>query len=570
MAEEITIQRRWGTTSRPLNIAGWELGEWDQKGDQPKRIITDPGGNKWYDYLGSDGLHDLIKYIKSPEFKQEQQNIKEEEREVSPEKVLYDFVIELGITFCSDQFANNCCIYKNKYYVLDSREIKAEIASLYFEMKESVFSDATWNKFISIISNKCIVNPKTFPIRCHTDGQNIYYDTGFSVWRFSQDTEIGFTVESAPVTFRRYNHQVKADIQPTDKTAKELIEEVAKIFNIEDFRPETIPILFCTTHPNPIYLLGGDAGAAKSTFSMFLKMLVDPNNADKLELPDPNDMENFGLHRQNFYIIVYDNVKAIYQKQSDELCRMVTGGTTLARKLYTNGELYITKGMPRIVLNGLRPEPSSFNDLLDRTLMFDMRRVKSRPESVVWAELNSIIPQLRYACLRDLSKAVVLAYDQEFPKLPRMSEHCLLGESLNVLWGGELGSYVDWFNRRMDIAHASGMDDPLTVVLTEYLLQNKAYLDTGLSYTTSEWRFKLVEWAAEKEVILDGIKEYRTNKPLRPSMQMCIEEKEFPKNATWLGRRFRDLTPLMELLGYSIKVIRSSKENFVEIRNKKV
>lgn len=568
MVETTIIHQRRGTTSRALDITGWNIGEWEPNGDQPKRMLVDPGGNRWLDYLGKDGKHDLVRWEKSSESKEEKTKIKEEQKEVSPEKVLYDFVHELGIEFCCDQFANNACIYKNQYYDINSKEIKAEIASKYFEIKDSVFSDTVWAKFLSVVSNKCILNQKYFPIRCHTEGDRLYYDTGYSVWVFEKDTAIGYTIESSPIIFRRYNHQMKSEIQPTDKKSCDLINEIAELFNIYDFRPETIPPLFCSNHPNPIYLFSGDPGAAKSTFSLFLKKLVDPDQVDKLTMPGDKNIMEFGMHRQHFYLLLYDNVRSFSQQQSDELCRMVTGGTSISRRLYTNGELFISKGLPRIVANGLRPEPSSFNDLLDRTLLSDMMRVqKSIPEKLVWDKIDSLLPTLRYACLRDMSNALVLAYDQEFPKLPRMSEYCLIAESLNCLWSGELGSFVNWFNKKMDIAHASGMDDPLAVVLLAYLESQDLYVKSGLSYTTSDWRVKLVEWAEEKALKTDSYgQEYRSSEFLRPGFHLSVNEKDFPRNAVWLGRRFRDLAPLLNTLGYSVRVIRSSKENFVEIK----
>lgn len=568
MSDPVIIHQRWGTTSRPLDITGWEIMEWQENGNQPKRMLIDPGGNKYLDYLGKDGKHDIIKYVKSAEYKEQEKESKLQEKEESPEKILYDFVQELGIEFCCDQFANNACIYKNEYYDINSREIKAEIASKYFETKDSVFSDTVWAKFINVVSNKCVLNQKYFPLRCHTEGDRIYYDTGFSVWVFEKDTAVGYTKEASPIIFRRYNHQLKADIQPTDKSSKELIEEIISVFNIPDFRPEVIPPLFCSNHPNPIYLFSGDPGAAKSTFSLFIKKLVDPDQVDKLSMPGDKSISEFGMHRQHFYLLLYDNVRSFSQLQSDELCRMVTGGTSISRRLYTNGELFISKGLPRIVVNGLRPEPSSFNDLLDRTLLSDMMRItKSIPEKLVWDKIDTLLPYLRYACLRDMSNALILAYDQEFPKLPRMSEYCLIAESLNCLWGGDLGTFVNWFNKKMDVAHASGMDDPLAVVLLAYLEANSLEVKGGLTLTTSDWRVKLIEWADEREVRRDSYgNEYKSNDYMRPGYHLSVNEKDFPRNAVWLGRRFRDLAPLLHTLGYSIKVVRSSKENFVEIK----
>lgn len=557
MTEEF-IHVRWGLTSRQINITGWYKGEWiDCVNKEKKRVLENPGHTKYWDFLGLDGKHTLEKYFEKEESEKESKEDKE-----SVEKTLYNFIGTLGMEFCSDQFANNCVVYKKKYYELNSREIKAIVSSLYFKDFNCVFSNQAWEKVTNVLSNDCILNQKYFPIRCFTEGEIVYYDSGDTVWKFygGEVTKYNVDTDDCPVIFRRYQHQLPASLEKTDKTAKELLEQATKLFNIQDFKPETIPPFFCSEHPNPMFLVTGDPGAAKSTFTLFLKMLVDPDQVDKLSMPDKKNLVEFGLHRQRFYLLLYDNIRSFYQEQSDELCRMITGGTSITRKLYTNGELYVTKGLPRIIGNGLRPEPSSFNDLLDRTLLFDMNRIQhSKPEKVVWKILNELIPKIRYACLRDASKALTLAYEQEFPKMPRMSEFCLISESLNVLWGGELGSFVNWFNNKMDIAHASGMDDPVTVVLLKYLEFHSDSAKAGISRTSTDWKYTLEKWALEKDPSYNFINE---------EAAMCIQEKDYPKNAVWLGRRFRDLAPLLSSLGYEVTVIRTSKENKVLFKKK--
>jgi len=492
------------------------------------------------------------------------------EDKVSSEKEIHDFAKELGVEFYQDQFSNNVAVYRKHYYLISNSEFESFIGRKFFEKNGTLWNEGTWSKFIKITTYDCMSNTKFFPLRVHVEGDTIYYDSGKGIWKFANEEAKVYLAEDneIPVIFRRYKHQMEAPLKETTRTAKEIIEEITSKFNIKDFRPETIPLFFCSEHPHPINLISGDPGAAKSTFSLFIKTLVDPDQVDKLSIPEMKNISDFGMHRQQFYVLLYDNVRNFDKNQSDELCRMVTGGTSITRKLYTDGELYITKGLPRIIINGLRPEPSSFNDLLDRTLLFDMNRItNSKPERTIWRELNGTMAELRYACLRDMSAAMVLAYEQEFPEMPRMSEYCLLGESLNVLWGGELGSFVGWFKERMAIAHAAGMDDPFTIVLKGYLDANKGVLKQGIQYSASEWRFKLEEWGKDVVVRQNAYgEEYKTKDFLRPDMALCIDEKEFPKNANWVGRRFRDVAPLLHQFGYTIDVNRTSKESVILIK----
>lgn len=581
--EQIIIQIRRGLTSKQLNITGWKLGEWVILEDTTKkRLIVAPDGQTYQDYLGLDMKHDLVRVDEKNKTKKVQdenkllkkaiteKEIRLEDKE-SVELDLYKYIIGMGIRFTTDQFGNRVGIYNNKYYEINHDEFKYLIVEVYFEEKGKVFNNSIWEKVKSILQAKCAHDTTEFPLRCHTNGIRTYYDDGDSVWEFCMGEAKTYDKESAdcPVIFRRYVQQQKAPIAFSTKKTIDLLRKVTALFQLEDYREESLLPLFLSSHPSPIQLFTGDPGAAKSTYTQFISTLVDPNNAEKLTLPAKNELEKFALHKQQFYIIQYDNVRDFCAEQSDELCRMVTGGTSIARKLFTNGELYLSKGMPRLLINGLRPEPSNFNDLLDRTLLLDMRRVNSKPEDEIWSKINEILPELRYCCLRDASLALALEIG-EIDNLPRMSRYCILGEKISRVWGNEKNSFIEWFTKRMEISHASGMDDPLMIVLKDYLKANKFEVETqGMKHSASEWRIRLVEWAKEKNVTTDIYGVEKEGQTKRKGMAMLVDEKDFPKSANWIGRRFRDLAPLMETLGYGIEVLRTTDDRIVHIFKKK-
>ena len=480
-----------------------------------------------------------------------------EEKEESPEKKLYNYIKEMNMTFCIDQFSNDVAIYKNNYYPIKENEFKSIIAEIYFEEKDCLFNDTTWKKVLTILSAKCSHKTTFFPLRCHTIGRKIYYDDGIVVWEFynGQYSIYDRSSEECPVIFRRYKHQLRAELNPNDLSTKAILEDITSFFNIHDFRVETILPMFSSEQPEPMKLFTGEPGSAKSTFSLFIKRLVDPNEVEKISLPDKNHLSDFNLHRQNFYVILYDNIREFTKEHSDQLCMMITGGTGVSRSLFTNGELYISKGLPRIICNGLRPEPTHFNDLLDRTLLIVMERVDSRPEKEVWDRINFVLPELRFCCLRDISKAIYLDVE-EAKNLPRMSEHCLLGQNITKVWKEE-NSFIEWFKYRMQVSHATGMDDPLMIILNSYLETNTLLLKgEGIKMTGSEWRLRLIDYARQYE---EGIGY------LYKDLFVLSQEKEFPANANWMGRRFRDLSPLLKIKGYSVEVVRTASDRSIRV-----
>lgn len=585
--ENYYIHIRHGLTSRILDITGWKVGEWIEVGDgttDKKRLIIRPDGTSYQDFLREDGKHDLVKIEEKNKTKKVQEENKElkeaitekeislEERE-SEELKLYKYIIALDIRFCTDQFSNEVAIYKNKYYVINGKEFKSLVAEIYFEEKGKVFNDGIWKKVLTVLNAKCSHKIEFFPLRAHTQEGKNYYDDGQLVWEFDNGEYKTYDRDSkeCPVIFRRYNHQLPAEIKPNDKKTKELLADIKGLFNIEDFREESIVPMFSSEHPEPMKLLVGDPGAAKSTLSLIIKRLVDPDQVERVSIPDKNNLSDFSMHRQHFYVILYDNIREFTKEQSDQLCMMITGGTGVSRMLYTNGDLHISKGLPRIIGNGLRPEPSNFNDLLDRTLIVDMLRIEnSRPEKEIWSKVNSILPELRFCCLRDISKAVHVTLEEE-QEFPRMSEYCLLGEKTRVLWKEE-NSFTKWFSYRMDVSHATGMDDPMMIVLEKYLESYKYLLETpeGIKMTGSDWRIKLVEWSKERMNLGVGIDgSTKEGNYLRKDMALLVEEKDFPKNATWMGRRFRDLSPLLRAKGYGVEVIRTADDRSIRLFIKK-
>lgn len=588
MSEVVIIHIRRGLTSKQLNITGWKTGEYSEADNQGqrKRIIINPTGKQYQDYVSTDGLHDLIEVEEKNQVKQlEKENkklntaIKENNiniDKVSPEKALYQFIIELELKLSTDQFSNEVAVYKNKYYTINGKEFKSIISEIYFDQKDKVFNDSTWKKVIQVLNARCSHKLEFYPLRCNIKDNKLYYDDGQLVWEFDKGEHKTYDKDNTdcPVIFRRYNHQLPAEVKPNEIQTKNLLQDIINMFNMEDYRAESIPTLFGSEHPNPMGLFTGDPGAAKSTFTLFLKRLVDPDQVEKVSLPDKNNLPDFSMHRQHFYVILYDNIREFTKEQSDHLCMMITGGTGVTRMLYTNGDLSITKGMPRVIGNGIRPEPSNFNDLLDRTLLIDMKRIEgSRPEREIWEKINNVLPLVRYCCLRDLSIAISRPQVTE-KELPRMSEYCLIAENISQIWNEEQeNNYIDWFTIRMEISHATGMDDPLMIMLEKYLEEPSVqYLlesKEGMKYTGSQWRINLKEWAEEKVNLGAGVYgETKYGGYVRKDMFSLSQEKEFPQNATWMGRRFRDLGALLKVKGYSVSVIRTSDDRYIRITKK--
>ena len=94
------------------------------------------------------------------------------------------------------------------------------------------------------------------------------------------------------------------------------------------------------THPRgssayPILVAKGPQGAGKSEFSRGIYRLFVDNNAADIQLL-PAKMKDMVISARSQYVLIYDNVREIKLRQSDDLCVMSTGGTISSRRLFTD------------------------------------------------------------------------------------------------------------------------------------------------------------------------------------------------------------------------------------------
>jgi hypothetical protein len=481
-------------------------------------------------------------------------------------QLLEETAQQLKAEFWQDQFGATVVIIGRRVYDVNDSTYKALLAETFYSRHGDVFSETTFNKHISLGVSKAVrKNPRIFPRRIHRIGNTIYYDTKEGVWEFKAGEYYVYTADDpeVPVIFRRYSDSLDAPIERTEETPKELIEKITNQYNHNGLHWTFIASFFEPTHSHPIGLFNGDPGAAKSTIACMIKSLVDPSIADKITIPE--NVAEFDTYREKFYVCNYDNVRKIEAEQADELCRQVTGSASVKRKLYTDSGLYLSTGKPRILLNGVKPEPSAFNDLLDRFYPVFMRKLeKNRNEEEVNKEILFALPKIRFACLKQISLALLKPIE-EFEDLPRMAEFSMLCEQLNILTGGTKGEFIKHYREKISVSHAAGLDDAFASVLIEYI---DAHKNSEMRYSALEWYQKIKEWAEQTIQEDQGNGNYARTVFIRPEIEMIVKDKDFLKNPVAIGRRFRELNNLLEAQGYNINYYRTNQKNIIEVKKK--
>ena len=188
--------------------------------------------------------------------------------------------------------------------------------------------------------------------------------------------------------------------------------------------------------PQPVLVLHGEQGTAKTTTARLLKGLVDPSSPSSRTPPD--QARDLMIWARNAWVMSIDNVDKISPKLSDGLCRISTGGGYATRRLYADAEEMTFDVMRPIVLNGIG-QIASRGDLLDRAVMLELPSL-DREDRMTVAELNAgyeaVRPKLLGALLDVVASGLDVVGEVPLPELPRMADFATWGYAV----AGAIGS----------------------------------------------------------------------------------------------------------------------------------
>lgn len=105
------------------------------------------------------------------------------------------------------------------------------------------------------------------------------------------------------------------------------------------------------TQAFPMVAIGGDQGAGKSVVCRILQELVDPSSVGGRSAPQ--SIRDLGIAAKDSHLIMFDNVRALRPDIADALCICATGGSVVARRLYTDSEIVAHQLHVAVILNGI-------------------------------------------------------------------------------------------------------------------------------------------------------------------------------------------------------------------------
>lgn len=264
----------------------------------------------------------------------------------------------------------------------------------------------------------------------------IWYDLADDDWRAVRVDADGWNLAPAgppEPTFRRFAHQ-QAQVEPVP--GGNLADLLLPFLNVPEPEPgEPVadkyarvlalvwPVVALVPDiPRTILIPWGRQGSAKSHLTRVFRQIVDPSSTPMPRFPrgDAEMAQVLDHHAAPFF----DNVSRLSQRESDTLCRAVTGDGFSKRKLYTDDEDVLYQFRRALLLNGINV-PAQRPDLLDRAVLLRMEKIEEEDrveERVFWHRFEEARPRILGAVLDALSMAMRLEPDVQLGALPRMAD----------------------------------------------------------------------------------------------------------------------------------------------------
>jgi hypothetical protein len=220
----------------------------------------------------------------------------------------------------------------------------------------------------------------------------------------------------------------------------------------------------------PVLSLTGEQGSAKSTVSLMLRMLIDPNVA-----PLRNSVRNqwdATIAANNSWCVILNNLSELPQWLSDTLCCIADGIGFAARTHHTMTEETLFQAARPIILNGIT-DIATRADLLDRSVCLHLPAIskeKRVDDAVLFSEFEQARPLILGSLLNGVCAALRNLPHVHLKKLPRMADFAKWATAAESGLGFEAGAFMAAYNRNRNAASESALEaSPVATVLLSYV-----------------------------------------------------------------------------------------------------
>ena len=370
------------------------------------------------------------------------------------------------------------------------------------------------------------------------DLKEVFYDT-----RAQATVKVdanGWLVIATPPIFKHFPHQQR-QVLP-EKTDSRNLDILREFVNIEDDSDWLVFLVFAVSlfvpdDPTVLLCMNGDMGAGKSESLRMLIKLVDPSSLlDGMKMTWR--VEDLVRYASKNVALFFDNVSKITDNQSDDLCKVCSGGALTARKLYTDDEEMVYHIRRPVLMSGI-PRLIHRADLNDRSIILTVKRVpenKRKTQAELDACFQAVKPQILGTIFNVLSDAIGKYGSIQPKEHPRSADWyktaCAIAASLD---GHSQAEFELAFKRVKDGQVEYALEESPVAMAAKFLVDKCG----------GEWHgtaTKLLDF----DVTLS--KEKMTNEE-NSFIEYLQEHPAWPKNASVLGKELARCRPILDTLG---------------------
>jgi len=275
--------------------------------------------------------------------------------------------------------------------------------------------------------------------------------------------------------------------------------------------------------PYPILVLSGEQGSAKSTFSKFMRKLIDPNAAPLRTLP--RDDRDLFIAAKNSRMLAFDNLSRMPEWISDSLCRLATEGSHATRELYTNDEETLIRACRPIILNGIN-NIATRSDLADRAIVITLDPIKPqdrRDEKELLDEFEKDLPRIVGALFDGVVEGLKRQPETNLPELTRMADFIKWAIACETAFWQKGTVWQIYMRNRSDAAANVLESDPVASAVQECMMSEDKR-----------------EWEGSAKELLDELSKHTDDRTLKSRL--------WP-NASQLSKRLLKLSPSLREIG---------------------
>jgi len=311
--------------------------------------------------------------------KEESEHVHEEQ---ATEPSLADFAMAQGLKVFRDQYEEPYCLLPDETrgcVRIGSKDFRQWLTYTTLKAWGRPASHEAIRGAVRVLQSRSLYEADQHSLDVRIVSQNgaLWYD--LCNGRAVRITKEGWEVTSdVPVLFLTVRHQLP-QVEPVKGGD---IRELLKFVNVPGGASveSATPLLllawiitaFIPTFPQPVLILHGPQGSAKTSTFKLLRKLLDPSLTETISFPD--SVTEFAQIAAHNYFVAFDNISTLSKGFSDVLCRACTGDGFTKRKLFTDDEDIVFTYRRTIALNGINIAATKA-DLLDRSLLIGLERV---------------------------------------------------------------------------------------------------------------------------------------------------------------------------------------------------